>query len=158
MSGLSGIAPAVLRSLECTPSGREWSSPRRRCRVRHLIVRQENKVLAGGRAAQAAEQSDVLAGGPGERQSITDSKQFRAAKKKLGIMSHRDGFGRGGRWYWSMSTQPFLLARFGLLRRAFTGSPPRFRCDLPFTWAGLSPAGSHQLAAGAPIRSPHQRV
>jgi hypothetical protein len=27
MSGLSGIAPAVLRSLECTPSGREWSSP-----------------------------------------------------------------------------------------------------------------------------------
>src|SRR5258705_8544889 len=27
MSGLSGIAPAVLRSLECTPSGWEWSSP-----------------------------------------------------------------------------------------------------------------------------------
>ena len=27
MSGLSGIAPAVLRSLECAPSGREWSSP-----------------------------------------------------------------------------------------------------------------------------------
>jgi hypothetical protein len=42
----------------------------------------------------------------GERQSITDSKKFRAAKKKLGIMSRRDGFGRGGRWYWSMSTQP----------------------------------------------------
>ena len=31
--------------------------------LRHLIVRQENKVLAGGRAAQAGEQSDVLAGG-----------------------------------------------------------------------------------------------
>src|SRR5207244_2587212 len=28
---------------------------------------------------------------------------------------------------------------------------------LPFTWAGLSPAGSHQLAAGAPIRSPRRR-
>jgi hypothetical protein len=27
MSGLGGIAPAVLRSLECAPSGREWSSP-----------------------------------------------------------------------------------------------------------------------------------
>src|SRR5882757_3862832 len=27
ISGLSGIAPAVLRSLECAPSGREWSSP-----------------------------------------------------------------------------------------------------------------------------------
>src|SRR5215471_3994945 len=26
------------------------------------------------------------------------------------------------------------------------------------TWAGLSPAGSHQLAAGAPIRSPCRRV
>ena len=26
MSGLSGIAPAVLRNLECTPSGREWFS------------------------------------------------------------------------------------------------------------------------------------
>jgi hypothetical protein len=25
MSGLSGIAPAVLRSLECAPSGRDWS-------------------------------------------------------------------------------------------------------------------------------------
>ena len=30
--------------------------------LRHLIVRQENKVLAGGRAAQAGEQADVLAG------------------------------------------------------------------------------------------------
>src|SRR5438552_15319687 len=28
---------------------------------------------------------------------------------------------------------------------------------LPLTWAGLPPAGSHQLAAGAPIRSPHRR-
>ena len=26
------------------------------------------------------------------------------------------------------------------------------------TWAGLAPAGSHQLAAGAPIRSPRGRV
>src|SRR5712672_3273850 len=31
--------------------------------LRHLIVRQENKVLAAGRAAQAGERSDVLAGG-----------------------------------------------------------------------------------------------
>jgi hypothetical protein len=35
----------------------------------------------------------------GERQSITDSKKFRAAKKKLGIISSRDGFGRGGEWF-----------------------------------------------------------
>src|SRR5438105_15841616 len=29
---------------------------------------------------------------------------------------------------------------------------------LPFTWAGFPPAGSHQLAAGAPIRSPRRRA
>ena len=40
----------------------------------------------------------------GERQSITDSKQFRAAKKKLGIISRRDGFGRGGEWFWELPT------------------------------------------------------
>jgi hypothetical protein len=28
---------------------------------------------------------------------------------------------------------------------------------LLLTWAGLAPAGSHQLAAGALIRSPHRR-
>ena len=40
----------------------------------------------------------------GERQSITDSKKFRAAKKKLGIISRRDGFGRGGEWFWELPT------------------------------------------------------
>ena len=40
----------------------------------------------------------------GERQSITVSKKFRAAKKKLGIMSRRDGFGRGGEWFWELPT------------------------------------------------------
>src|SRR5437660_7367846 len=29
---------------------------------------------------------------------------------------------------------------------------------LLLTWAGLSPAGSHQLAAGAPTQSPHRRA
>jgi hypothetical protein len=40
----------------------------------------------------------------GERQSITVSKKFRAAKKKLGIISRRDGFGRGGEWFWELPT------------------------------------------------------
>src|SRR5436190_14139343 len=30
--------------------------------------------------------------------------------------------------------------------------------ELPFTWAGLAPAGSHQLAAGAPTRSPRRQA
>jgi hypothetical protein len=40
----------------------------------------------------------------GERQSITDSKKFRAAKKKLGIIFRRDGFGCGGEWFWELPT------------------------------------------------------
>ena len=38
----------------------------------------------------------------GERQSITDSKKFRAAKNKLSVASRRDGFGRGGEWSWAL--------------------------------------------------------
>jgi hypothetical protein len=37
----------------------------------------------------------------GERQRVTDAKTFKAAKKKLGIMSRRDGFGRDGEWSWA---------------------------------------------------------
>ena len=40
----------------------------------------------------------------GERQSITVSKKFKAAKKKLGIIFRRDGFGRGGEWFWELPT------------------------------------------------------
>jgi hypothetical protein len=38
----------------------------------------------------------------GERQRITDAKVFKLIKKKLGIKSHRDGFGRGGEWFWAL--------------------------------------------------------
>jgi hypothetical protein len=34
-------------------------------------------------------------------QRVTDAKTFKAAKKKLGIMSRRDGFGRDGEWSWA---------------------------------------------------------
>ena len=40
----------------------------------------------------------------GERQSITDSKKFRAGKKKLAVRSIRDGFGRAGEWSWELPT------------------------------------------------------
>jgi hypothetical protein len=39
-------------------------------------------------------------------QSITDCKRFRAAKKRLGIVSYRAGFSRGGEWFWSLPAQP----------------------------------------------------
>jgi hypothetical protein len=42
----------------------------------------------------------------GEHQRITDAKLFKAAKKKLGITSRRDGFGRGGEWLWTLPTVP----------------------------------------------------
>jgi hypothetical protein len=40
----------------------------------------------------------------GERQRVTDSKKFKAAKKVLGVISRRDGFGRGGEWFWELPT------------------------------------------------------
>src|SRR6516165_4130342 len=36
----------------------------------------------------------------GERQHITNAKQFRQAKGALGIQSVRNGFGPGGGWLW----------------------------------------------------------
>ena len=38
----------------------------------------------------------------GERQRVSDAKTFKAAKKKLGIMSRRGGFGRDGEWSWAL--------------------------------------------------------
>jgi hypothetical protein len=40
----------------------------------------------------------------GARQRVTDAKAFKRAKKKLGIRSIRDGFGRGGEWFWELPT------------------------------------------------------
>jgi hypothetical protein len=41
----------------------------------------------------------------GERQTITDSKKFKAAKAALQIRSYRVGFGRGAVWFWALPTQ-----------------------------------------------------
>src|ERR1700730_17835821 len=38
----------------------------------------------------------------GERRQIGDAKKCRGAKKRLGITSRRDGFGRGGGWLWEL--------------------------------------------------------
>jgi hypothetical protein len=38
----------------------------------------------------------------GERQRITDAKAFKRTKKRLGVRSIRDGFGRSGLWLWQL--------------------------------------------------------
>src|SRR5262249_8706442 len=43
-----------------------------------------------------------VAGLLGERQRITTAKVFRRAKISPGILSVRDGFGRGGGWSWEL--------------------------------------------------------
>ena len=40
----------------------------------------------------------------GEHQHVGDAKLFKAAKKRLGIVSRRDGFGREGAWLWELPT------------------------------------------------------
>jgi hypothetical protein len=42
----------------------------------------------------------------GERQTITDSKRFRAAKAALHIRSYRVGFGPGAVWFWALPAPP----------------------------------------------------
>jgi hypothetical protein len=64
-------------------------------------------VLADGELAVAdLEVRAVAAGLLGERQKITDAKTFKAAKKRLGIKSHRVGFGPGAVWFWALPTKP----------------------------------------------------
>jgi hypothetical protein len=55
------------------------------------------RTLAGG-AISVPEHEECArsAGLLGEHQQIGDAKKFRGAKKRLGITSRRDGFGRGG--------------------------------------------------------------
>jgi hypothetical protein len=64
-------------------------------------------VLADGELAVADLEVRALAAGLlGERQKITDAKTFKAAKKRLGIKSHRVGFGPGAVWFWALPTVP----------------------------------------------------
>jgi hypothetical protein len=64
-------------------------------------------VLAGGGSSVfELEAMARTAGLLGERQRITDAKSFKAAKKMLAINSRRDGFGRGGGWFWVLPPTP----------------------------------------------------
>ena len=61
--------------------------------------------LAGGAVAVAELEVHARAAGlVWERQRVSDAKTFKAAKKKLGIISRRAGFGRDGEWSWGLPT------------------------------------------------------
>jgi hypothetical protein len=63
------------------------------------------QILAGGRVPVVELEVKARAAGLiGARQHVTDAKRFRSAKKKLDIRSIRDGFGRGGEWFWELPT------------------------------------------------------
>jgi hypothetical protein len=64
----------------------------------------ESTLADGAVAVADLEVRARAAGLLGARQSITDSKKFKAAKKMLGIESRRIGFGAGGAWCWSLPT------------------------------------------------------
>jgi hypothetical protein len=66
-----------------------------------------NAALADGPVAVAELEVKARAAGLlGERQKITNSKQFKATKKNLGVRSKRTGFGRSGEWFWALPTPP----------------------------------------------------
>jgi hypothetical protein len=63
--------------------------------------------LAGGAiSVPEVEERARTAGLLGEHNHIGDAKRFKAAKKRLGIVSRRDGFGRGGEWLWQLPVPP----------------------------------------------------
>jgi hypothetical protein len=63
--------------------------------------------LAGGALAVGElEVKARTAGLLGEHRQIGEGKKFKAAKRRLGITSRRDGFGRGGEWFWQLSAPP----------------------------------------------------
>jgi hypothetical protein len=64
-------------------------------------------VLNDGAVAVAELEARARAAGLlGEMQRVTDAKVFKRAKKEVGITSRRDGFGRGGEWFWALPTVP----------------------------------------------------
>ena len=78
-----------------------WCARRSRS-SRHRIPRSRPRRWC--RSGRRLEVHARAAGLLGELQRVTNAKTFKAAKKKLGIMSRRDGFGRDGEWSWELPT------------------------------------------------------
>jgi hypothetical protein len=65
------------------------------------------QALAGGDISVAELEERARAIGLlSEHSHIGDAKRFRSAKKRLAIVSRRDGFGRGGEWFWQLPAPP----------------------------------------------------
>jgi hypothetical protein len=102
--------------------------------------------LSGGAVSVAELEVKARAAGLlGEHQQIGDAKKFRGAKKRLGITSRRDGFGRGGGWLWELPIQTSVA-----------------NAETALDLASVQPAGvfyegtqsrPHQEASTEPLRS-----
>jgi hypothetical protein len=79
-----------------TSSVQNWST------VDHIAVFLESALAGGAVPVAALEERARSAGLLGEHNHIGDAKRFKSAKKRLGIVSRRDGFGRGGEWLWQL--------------------------------------------------------
>lgn len=92
--------------VKAAPRARAGDGDRKRARANGrgaAVVSFLEVALAGGPVAVAyLEARARTAGLLGDRQKITDAKIFKAAKKKVGIVSRRDGFGRSGEWFWEL--------------------------------------------------------
>jgi hypothetical protein len=67
--------------------------------------------LAGGAVVVAELEAEARAAMLlGQGQGITHSKLFKRTKKELGVRSIRDGFGRGGEWFWELPPRPSTTA------------------------------------------------
>jgi hypothetical protein len=78
----------------------------------------------------------------GERQSITDAKVFKRAKKSLGIRSRRTGFGVRSQWLWQIPRQSEASIEPEL------GPCPEPRVAIPIDWV-------QGVACLAPDRPPN---
>jgi hypothetical protein len=63
-------------------------------------------LASGAISVPELEERARTAGLLGEHNHIGDAKRFKSAKKRLGIVSRRDGFGRGGEWLWQLPAPP----------------------------------------------------
>jgi hypothetical protein len=82
------------------------SSMQNRSTVDHIAVFLESALAAGAVPVAALEERARTAGLLSEHDHIGDVKKFKSVKKRLGIVSRRDGFGRGGEWLWQLPTSP----------------------------------------------------
>jgi len=96
-----------------------------------------------------------------ERQSITDAKVFKRVKKNLGVRSLRDGFGRGGEWFWSLPTQPNTSVANTVAKLASnTPTPVVYGVDRsrPERHASVAPSPPSRLENTPTATTPTRRV